>query len=333
MSYGHITSFERGQIELLLSQGKSNIHIADVLGRALSTIHREIARNSTKDGYRAQVAQTRYKRRRKACRPKRRLDHKPLREYVISRSRDSEFTPELVAGCLKRDYPDDPRMRLCHETLYQAIYNNTHNLHYLIEYLPQRRPKRRRRGQGKSRRGPRIPNRVSITQRPAAVEDRKEIGHWEGDTIFGKNQDGFIVTLVERHSRLLRAQKTETKRAPEVRQAVIDALQDRPVSWVKTITFDNGTEFFQHELMAQELGVLVYFAQPYSAFQRGTNEQTNGLIRRYLPKGTSFKDLTQERLDHIVEEINNRPRKCLGYRTPNEVFQEQRRKHLIALGS
>lgn len=333
MSYGHITSFERGQIELLLNQGKSNAHIADVLGRALSSICREVARNSTKDGYRAQVAQARYKQRRKACRPKHRLDHKPLREYVISKIRDEEWTPELVAGRLEHDHPDDPRMRVCHEALYQSIYNNTHNLHYLIESLPQRRPKRRKRGQGKSRRGPRIPNRVSITQRPAAVEDREQVGHWEGDTIVGKNQDGFIVTLVERHSRLLHAQKTETKRAPEVRQAVIETLLDRPVSWVKTITFDNGTEFFQHEIMARHLGVLVYFAQPYSAFQRGTNEQTNGLIRRYLPKGTPFKDLTQRRLNHIVEQINDRPRKCLGYRTPNEVFQEQRQQHLIALGS
>ena len=172
---------------------------------------------------------------------------------------------------------------------------------------------------------------ISIAERAQAVNERTEIGHWEGDTVVGKNQDGFAVTLVERTSRLLEAVKTETKSAREVQQAVVTALQDRPISWVKTITVDNGTEFAEHEAIAGRLGVSVYFADPYSAYQRGSNEQVNGLIRRRLPKGTSFKNLTQEHLDKIVENINNRPRKCLGYRTPNEVFNEQREKHLRAL--
>ena len=124
----------------------------------------------------------------------------------------------------------------------------------------------------------------------------------------------------------------QTKQADEVSNAVIDALEDLSISWVKTITFDNGTEFTHHAKIAEVLPVDIYFAAPYSSYQRGTNENTNGLIRRYLPKGTSFKGLTQHQLDQIVEELNNRPRKILGYRTPNEVFQEQRRNHLVALG-
>jgi IS30 family transposase len=216
----------------------------------------------------------------------------------------------LVNGRLALEYPDDPRMRVAHETIYRKIYTKGHHLDFLWEELPQARRKRRKRGQGKSRRGPSICNRVSIAERPLAVETREEFGHWEGDTIVGRAQDGFAVTVVERKSRLLSAVKTETKRANEVRRAVIDALQDYPVSWVKTITVDNGSEFADHE---------------------GIDEQVNGLIRRRLPKGTHFKDLTQNKLDEIVESINNRPRKCLAYRTPNEVFQEQRENYLRAI--
>ena len=199
--------------------------------------------------------------------------------------------------------------------------------------MPQGRPKRRKRGQGKTRRGPSIPNRVGIEKRPAQVDTRTTCGHWEGDTIVGKNNDGFILTLVERVSRLLHAVKLQTKKAPDTAQAVVETLLDRPASWLKTITYDNGTEFAAHEYMTEQLGTAIYFAAPYSAYQRGTNENTNGLIRRYLPKSTCFASLTQRQLDTIVEKINNRPRKCLGYRTPNEVFNEIRIQQLLALGS
>ena len=168
---------------------------------------------------------------------------------------------------------------------------------------------------------------------PSKVDERIEIGHWEGDTVMGKNQDGYAVTLVKRSARLVAAEKTQTKTAEKVEQAVIKALQDRPVSWVKTITFDNGTEFARHKAIAKDLKVSIYFADPYSAYQHGSNEQVNDLIRRYLPKGTLFSTLTQEQLDQIVENINNRPGKCLGYRIPNEVFNEQRERHLRALSS
>ena len=136
---------------------------------------------------------------------------------------------------------------------------------------------------------------------------------------------------MERVSRLLHTVKTKTKRASEVCQAVVDALLDRPVSWVKSITFDNGTEFSGHETISQHLGVSVYFADPYAAYQRGRNEQVNGLLRRYLPKGTPFKEISHHKIERITELINNRPRKRLGYRTPNEVFKEQRELHFRAL--
>jgi IS30 family transposase len=221
-------------------------------------------------------------------------------------------------------------MRISHEALYQAIYGDP-RLHFLIKHLAQARPKRRKRGQGKSRRGPTIPNRVGIEKRPHVVEERSRFGDWEGDTVVGAGQDAHVVTLVDRKSRRLEARKVKTKQADEVAKAVVDALEDMPVSWVRTITFDNGTEFTRHEDIAKALEADIYFAAPYASYQRGTNENTNGLLRRYLPKGTGFKNLTAQKLQQIVEELNNRPRKCLGYRTPNEVFQRQRLEHRVAL--
>jgi IS30 family transposase len=332
MSYQHFTLVERGKLELMVDQGMSCTEMAQQLGRHQSTIGREIRRNRDKLGYNAMKAHRRYQTRREACGPKGKfaLDS-PLRDYVVEKIAEDKWTPELVSGRLPLDFPELPKMRVCHETLYQGIYTDGHYLDLLREELPQARPKRRDRGQGKRRRGPSIRNRVGIEQRPAAVDERNEFGHWEGDTVVGKGQDGFAVTLVERKSRLLEAAKTRTKNAGEVGRAVVDTLQERPISWVKTITFDNGTEFAEHQTIADGLGVSIYFADPYSAYQRGSNEQVNGLIRRYLPKGTSFRDLTQQHLDEIVSKINNRPRKCLGYRTPNEVFNQQRQEHMRAL--
>jgi len=331
MSYTHLTPTERGQVQALRKEGRGLRYIADRLKRASSTISRELQRNSTSKGYIAQRAQQNYHERREECRPAKKLEYGPLRRYLIDKITDG-WTPEEVAGKLPLAYPNDLRMRISHEAIYQAIYGDR-RLHFLIKELPQARPKRRKRGQGKSRRGPTIPNRVGIEQRPEHIENREEPGHWEGDTLVGKKQDGFVVTLVERSARLLHAIKVNSKHAAEVASAIIAALLDRPISWVRSITFDNGTEFAMHERITKELGANIYFADPYAAYQRGTNENTNGLIRRYLPKGTSFKELTQYKLNQIVEDLNNRPRKCLGYRTPNEVFQEQRKKHLVALST
>lgn len=331
MSYHHLTLRERGKIELMLKQGHNCAGIARELGYSASSVRRELQRNGTPGGYNAQVAQRSYEQRRQVCRPKGRLAYEPLREAVVEHIAEKKLSPELAAGRLRMQFAADPRMHICHETIYRAIYHNHYLLDFLLEFLVQARPKRRKRGQGKTRRGPLIPNRVGIDKRPAIVQERSQVGHWEGDLVVGNQQDGFIVTLVERVSRMLHAVRTATKRPAEVCRAVIQALLDRPVSWVRTITFDNGTEFREHEIMTQQLGAQVYFADPYSAYQRGSNEQVNGLVRRYLPKGTSFKDLTQQELDQIVEAINNRPRKCLGFRTPNEVFQLNRQQHLRAL--
>jgi transposase, IS30 family len=329
MSYVHLTPTERGHVQALLKEGKSKRYIADSLGRHRSTIGREVKRNVTRTGYDGEKAHRRYRQCRTACRPEKKLNHPALWNYVLDKI-PTGWTPEEIAGRLPVDYPEDLHMRISHEALYQNIYGDE-RLHCLIEHLPQSRPKRRKRGQGKTRRGPAIPNRTGIEQRPKEVDDRSRYGDWEGDTIVGANQQGFVATLVERKSLRLTARKTRTKQADEVAQAVVDALSDLPASWLKTLTFDNGTEFAQHEQMAQSLPLRIYFAMPYSSYQRGTNENTNGLLRRYLPKGTDFRELTQDRLDQIVQELNDRPRKKLGYLTPNEVFQQQRQLALEAL--
>ncbi len=330
MPGNHLTLIERVKIQLYVEQEMRPTQIATRLGRPVCTITRELARNSTARGYDAQRAQKAYVQRREYCRPARKLDVMPLRNHVIAKIRDHEWTPEQVAGRLAREHAKNSPMRVCHESIYRAIYTQE-SLHFLIQFLPQGRPKRRKRGQGKTRRGPSIPNRTGIEKRPKEVDTRTTHGHWEGDTIQGKNNDGFIVTLVERSSRLLHAVKTDSKKAPVVAKAIIETLLQRPYSWLNTITFDNGTEFAEHERVAKQLGVDIYFAQPYASYQRGTNENTNGLIRRYLPKGKRFAELTQEQLDWITEQINNRPRKCLQYRTPNELFNEIRHQRLLAL--
>lgn len=329
MSYTHLTSFERGEIYALLEAKKSIAYIAGHLGRDRSTVYRELRRNGAKRGYSPQKAQQQYQERREECRPARKLDHLPLWNHVIDKIGD-KVPPEAVAGRLPLDYPDDPKMRISHEAIYQAIYGDK-RLHFLIKNLPQARPKRRKRGQGKARRGPAIPNRVDIQQRPEEVEDRGRFGDWEADLVVGAGQQGYIATLVERKTRMLLSRKIDTKDATTTANAIIDAFMDVPKSWVKTITFDNGTEFACHETIALATGATTYFAAPYASYQRGTNENTNGLIRRYLPKNKSFANLNQEQLDWIVDQLNNRPRKILGYRTPNEVFQNERERRLVAL--
>jgi transposase, IS30 family len=320
MSYSHLTPICRGRIQALAQEGKNRSEIGRIMGRDRTTIGRELRRNALPSGYDAVTAQRRYKKRRMECRPMKKLEHQPLRDYVFDQL-PAGLTPEQVAGRLPLLFPDDPKMRISHEALYQGLYCDE-RLHCLIKHLPQSRPKRRKRGQGKSRRGPAIPNRVGIEYRPKAVEERTVPGHWEGDTVVGSHQQGYFVTLVERHSLLTLARKTDTKQADEVAQAVIEAMMDMPASWLKTMTFDNGTEFARHEDMAAALSMDIYFADPYASYQRGTNENTNGLIRRYFPKGTDLSKVTHEQLSHAIEELNNRPRKKLGYLTPNEVVQK-----------
>ena len=297
--------------------------IGRTLGRNRSTIGRELARNGgEKQEYCAERAQNRYHEMRKDCVRTKSLDYPPLRRYLFEEG-SRAWSPEQVAGRLRLEYPHDSRMHVSPETIYRAIYSDDGLGRVLIPQLRQARKKRRMKGMGKNARNPiALQNRVSIEKRPEVVQQRARYGDWEGDTVIGGNQRGVIATLVERKSLFLRAAHVDSKNADDVAQAITEALIDLPLHCLKTITFDNGTEFARHEDIARMLGIDVYFAHPYASNERARNENTNGLLRQYLPKGTSFENLTYRQLDTIVYELNNRPRKSLGYRTPQELFQK-----------
>ena len=208
-------------------------------------------------------------------------------------------------------------MSISHEWIYQYIYQDKLYGGTLHQHLRCKKKRRKRYG-SYDRRG-QIINRVSIDERPAIVDKRKRIGDWELDTVIGKAHKQAIVTITERKTRLSLIRKVKFKTAENVADAIIELLGPMK-KWVKTLTADNGKEFAFHERIAKALNAKFYFAHPYSSWERGLNENTNGLIRQYLPKKTDFKKVTQKQIDNVMEKLNNRPRKCLGFKTPNQVF-------------
>lgn len=341
--YKHVSLSERIEIEKLLDQGRTQAQIARSLGRSRSTISREISRRSwrasntsaaytpyrpaglrtrewTARHYRATIAQAHAGRAAQRCHQPRRMRHDRLVGYVREHLRRG-WTPQEIAGRLPLEFAEDPVMRVSHETVYAWIYAPAQRHLQLWQYLTRGQRTRRRRGPArKVRRAPQIRYRVPIHHRPAQVEDRAEFGHWEADSVLGVRGTGALHTEVERTSRFVIAVKiTAAAAAPTVaaQQAMIERL---PAHAVKSITADNGSEFAWHYKLADATGVPTYFAVPYSAWQRGTSEHFNGRIRKYLPKRTRLDTITDSELADIITEINNRPRKILGWRTPAEVF-------------
>jgi IS30 family transposase len=319
MPYHHLTPMERGQIQAWLTQGLSRRAIAVRLGRSASTVCRELARNQAQSTpYTAARAQKRYEQARRNCRRTTSLSEPALRRYLFDKMTEG-WSPEQISGRLWLDFPGQPRMRVSPETVYRSLYSDEKLGNPLIGCLRQRRPRRRKRGERRPTR-PFIPNRVGIEARPPEVSARQRYGDWEGDLLVGANQHGAVLTLVERKSLLLRATRLRSRRADGVAEAAIEQLHHLPAHWTKTITFDNGSEFAHHERIAHALGLDTYFAHPYAAYERGTNENTHGLLRQYLPKTTNFNQISEQQLQSCVRQLNNRPRKKLGYRTPFEVF-------------
>ena len=239
--------------------------------------------------------------------------------YVIDKLVEG-WSPEQISGTLPQDYPREHRMRISHEALYLTLYNAPKWRCFQV-YLRRKHKKRKCRSGTYSKRGT-IPNRVGIEHRPAEVDSLEEVGHWEGDTVIGANQEGALVTMVERKYDWLRSIWVPNRKAHTVAQAILKVMSDIPPHLLKTITFDNGKEFTQHELMSDALGADIYFADPYSSWQRGRNENMNGLLREYFPKKTSFKELKQEQVQRAVDALNDRPRKKHGFRRPNDFFNE-----------
>lgn len=291
------------------------------LGRHHTSIGREIKRNNFKGYYVAIHAQAKTEKRKVVARKRHLLKNEDVYAYTLDKLRES-WSPEQISGELKLNHPNDKHWHIHHETIYRFIYSNKQQCRKLWEYLP-RKQKRRRKQTGRSSQRVRIPNRVSIHSRSKKIDNRKEFGHWESDTVLGKRRGKSIHTEVERKSRLIKARFKQSTVAESTIKTQVKIFSRISSQARKSTTMDNGCENVLHNQLKQTLKMKTYFADPYSSWQRGTNEYHNGLIRRYLPKGTSFDNLTQEELDDIVAEINSRPRKCLNYKTPNEVYSKE----------
>jgi transposase, IS30 family len=320
MSYTQLTVSERHRLyELRTTTDLSLRAIAAELGRDPSTLSRELQRNLNPGGvYLPDSAQgVRVERRSQA-----KLRFSNISEVSIAeiKQRLQQYhSPEQIAGRLKRE----GKLSISHETIYQMIYADHQGLGFYQKYLRQGRPKRRKRGGSTSKRG-QIPGRVGIEHRPAIAEEKIEIGHWESDTMIGKNHSGVIVTHVDKASKFLIADLGENKTAAQINRVTIALFAQVPEDYRKTMTFDNGKEFSRHAELSQTLKVACYFANPYSSWERGLNEHTNGLLRQFFSKQTNFRLVKPKELENAVDLINNRPRKSLDYRTPFEVFYANR---------
>lgn len=321
MSYRHLSLNERYVIHHLRLYGLSCREIGRRLERHHSTIGRELVRNGPdyEDGvYIHEVAQERAERRLRWRRSFRRRDHLQLYRYVV-RGLGRDWSPEQIAGRLRRDHPRDRRMRVCHETIYQWVYRDAAEGGMLFDRLRRRHKKRRKQGGYGIGRGL-IPGRVSIAERPAIVERRTRFGDWEGDTLEGARGKGAIASLVERKCRYVVAAPLPDKSAPTMAAETRRALKRVPRAFCRTLTVDNGKEFAGFKTIEKQTGLSVYFADPYSAWQRGCNENANGLLRQYFPKGADLSNLSSSELASALKRLNHRPRKCLGYQSPHEVF-------------
>jgi len=321
--YKQLTYKERYQIYALLKEGLNLTQIANNIGYHKSTISREISRNSKKSTiYHPDSASiktfTRHRDKHKFSKITVKVK-KYIHKYL-----KNDWTPEQVSGQLKRDSIVD----LSHEAIYQYIYQNKKEGGRLYLHLPHKLKKYNKRSGMYNIRGM-IANRVSIHNRPVIVDKKLRIGDWEVDTVIGKYHKGAIVTIVDRKSKFTLMKKLPTKEAIGVSNAIIELLY--PVKqFTHTITSDNGKEFTYHENIASSLNIDFYFCDPYSSWQRGLNENTNGLIRRYIPKKSSFENISEKEIVTIQTKLNNRPRKSLGYRTPAEVFYKEFSRKMVA---
>lgn len=316
MGYTHITKEQRYKIQSWMEIGLSQIEIAERLGKDKSSLSREIRRNKMASGrYTAGLAdKTSRKRRKDGKRQSRKLiKDKKLKRAVLSQLRKKK-SPEQIGGKRKRD----GKTYVVHETVYSYIYDYAPNWK---QYLRQNKGKYRRRHGTKDREYTREQaKKRRVDERPAIVELRTEIGHWEGDTIRGKEKTTAIATHVERVSGYAIADKLDHVTAENLKQKTVRSFARIPTKKKKTETLDNGVEFSEYELMERETGMEIFFAYPYHSWERGTNENFNGLLRQYFPKGTPFATITQKDVNKAVRELNHRPRKRLNYLTPYEVF-------------
>ena len=314
MKYRQLSQEERYHITFLLKRGYSRNEIACETNRSRSTISRELNRNRTNhdNAYRAEVAHQYATARRR--RTRRGSQFSVEQWSVILFLLKMRFSPEQIVNTLKRFN----LFSISHETIYKYILHDKKKGGFWYKYLRIHPKRRRKRYNSYDSRG-RLAGKRHISERPTHIEKRNRIGHWEGDTVIGKDKYHCIVTLVERKSGFVIIKKITARTKEQVTAACIAAIQEHGRKF-KTITFDNGTEFHDYKIIENNFPVKCYFATPYHSWERGTNENTNGLIRQYLPKKTSMKNLTQKDCDIIAYALNTRPRERLGYKTPEEVY-------------
>ena len=321
--YKHLTLEEREKILYFSAKEYSITDIAKELGRNKSTISRELKRNREASQYLPSKAQQKYARRRKACKPHKRLDNQELLQLVREKFLEHQWSPEQIAGRLALEHHKNV---VSYATIYRAIYSGmldtgrrSHGTKGVIRKL-RHRGKPRHSKQYEERRG-KIKISYEVSQRPAGATNRSRRGHWEGDTVAGVKGKACLVTLVDRKSRYLVGGKASAKKADDVNAVMIQALKNEPL---RSITPDRGKEFAKHAVVTAELDkVKFYFPLPHHPWERGTNENTNGLLREYFPKGKDLSDIPDAYIQKKFDELNMRPRKCLGYRTPFEVYHSK----------
>lgn len=305
----HVTFEERRLLYGLKQKGKSPTEIAELMGRHRSTIYRELDRNSGQRGYRPQQAQRLADERRLASRRPRKMDDPDVQRYVEERI-EKLWSPEQIAGRVERDFPRAPQRWLSRQTVYNWIDDRRPEWQGLL----------RRQGRPPEKRG-KLVDCVRIAGRPDVINRRRRYGDWEGDTIVGKRRRSALVTMVERKSGYARIGRVDGMNSDLTMRAAKRRLKDLPPSLRRSMTFDNGKEFAKHSRLTSGLGLEVYFADPYASWQRGANENMNGLLRQFFPKGTDFTRISHHEVARVEQLINERPRKRLGYRTPAEIIQ------------
>jgi IS30 family transposase len=312
--HNHLTAQERDLLAQLRRQGGNQQEIARAMARSPSTISRELQRNSTNGEYQAAQAQRQAERRRRERPLRRKLDEPELNAFV-RQGLGQEWSPEQISGRAKEQYPDDPRRQASAQTIYTWIDQDEDRKYW------KARLRRRGRRPYRPRKKPPNPEKARIDQRPEEIEGRLRLGDFEGDTVLGPPGTGGLATLVCRKSRYTIVVKIQSKDADHVHRKIRDRLKELREEQRCSVTFDNGTEFARCHRLEKHLDMKLYFAQPGCPFQRGSNENTNGLIRQYFPKGTDFRTVTHREVRDVEKLLNNRPRACLNFRTPAEEFQ------------
>lgn len=317
MAYCHFRAEEREVISQLLAAGQSIPRIAKFLHRHPTSIHRELGRNGPQAQYCAVHAQQRAERRRTAARVKsRKLNRPEHRRYVEQRLRKC-WSPDQIAGRSRREFPENPRLMLSHQTIYAWLARDDHRRRWIVFLRRYHRRRRQARPAGRTDR--------ALEQRPEIINQRGRFGDWEGDTIVGSGRHGgALVSLVERKSGYLALLPVPGRKAEPVQRAISGRLRQLPAELRRSLTLDNGSEFARYAELEAAAGLDVFFTDPHSPWQRGTNENTNGLVRQFFPKGTDLSQVSRYKVAKAEKLLNDRPRKRLNYQTPSEVLEAQR---------